>query len=339
MPSDTRLLAGNRRYVPKRAARRGRTANQRAGMPAGHGRRAGSGKRTRRPRATPARSAPETALSGARSSVTFREAKLLRAQPGVGRDEQAAAGEADHPVERVEVRLRQVGAVADRPERLTVRPRRVASAGDVPHRDDVVDAVEPVHDPVEATQPAGHVVPFHLRLGRAELRVDGDEVGVLRRAVLDFDGKLPCGRHKRDGKVAVDVRVHPREGELERRDPAPAARLEQRRPRVRLRAGPRLKGVERVEEQPREDDVEPLDEPGVVEHRPVEIDLHALRDREIEPREAADAVGARQRRGDRLHPGNDLRDSCRRLHRMTIALSARAGRATVPSLRPRQTAS
>ena len=66
-----------------------------------------------------------------------------------------------------------------------------------------------------------------------------------------------------------------------------------------------------VEEQIGERDVEPLEEPRVLEDRAAEMGLDALRDGEVEPREAGDAVATRQRRRDRLHPREHLGDGRR----------------------------
>ncbi len=101
-----------------------------------------------------------------------------------------------------------------------VRPGGVARSADVPHGDDVVDPVEAVDDPVEERERPRQVRRLHLRLHACEQAVHALEVGVLRRRAAQLDAELLAGRDERHGQVAVDVHVHPGEGELQRRDAA-----------------------------------------------------------------------------------------------------------------------
>ena len=80
--------------------------------------------------------------------------------------------------------------------------------------------------------------------------------------------------------------VHPRERELQRGDPVSRPRLEKGPPRPRRAA----RILDRGQEQVGEHDVEPRDERGVGERDAVESCVHALGDRQVEPRERRDAV-------------------------------------------------
>ena len=179
---------------------------------------------------------------------------------------------------------------------------------DVPHRHDVVDAVDVVEEAVEGPKPAAQVLLLDLCLDRGEEAVDPLEVGVLHGVSLGSEAELPAGRHERDREVAVDVRVHARERELERRDPAARARLEEWQPGSRGLRGIALEGVEGGEEEVGEDDVEPCQEAGIGERQTLEAGLHAAGDGQIELCEAGDPVGAGEWGDDRLHPGDDVRD-------------------------------
>ena len=106
---------------------------------------------------------------------------------------------------------------------------------------------------------------FTARLDRGQHAVHVLEIGVLAGALLELDPELAAGRDECDREVAVDVRAHPGQRELERRDPVRGALIDQRRPRAghagRVGAG----CVEGAEEEVGEDDVEPREEVRIAE--------------------------------------------------------------------------
>src|SRR5207244_10982756 len=116
----------------------------------------------------------------------------------------------------------------------------------------------------------------------------------------------------RDGQVAVDVRVHAGERELERRGSPARASLEERHPRTGRAPRVALVRVERGEEVAREDDVEPREAALVREVADGGLRLDALRHLAVEPREAGDAIGTRKAALDRAQPGDDVGDGLRR---------------------------
>jgi predicted thioesterase len=86
-----------------------------------------------------------------------------------------------------------------------------------------------VHDPVEPRDPAREVRRLDALLHTREKSVHSLEVGVLRGAAAQFDASLLAGRDERDRQVAVDVRVHAGQRELQRRNATTRARREERR--------------------------------------------------------------------------------------------------------------
>ncbi len=239
-------------------------------------------------------------------------------EPGVGGHEQPACGEADRAVEDVEIAGRKVGLVAQRPERLRVHPGGIARAGHVPHRDDVVDPVDAMEQVVELPQPAAQILRLHRPLDGRQHAVHVLVVGVLARALLEPDPELAARGDEGDRQVAVDVRAHPGQRELERCDPACRARLDERRPGAGHggRVGPR--GIERTEEEAGEDDVEVREELRILKDEAAELLLDALGHRQIEVREAGDSIGVGQRCHLGLHARDDLGDRRRRRHESTI---------------------
>jgi hypothetical protein len=88
---------------------------------------------------------------------------------------------------------------------------------------------------------------------------------------------------------------HPRQGELQRMDlPDHSPALEQRPPRIRHALAARI-GVDRVEVEVGEDDIEPRDELCPAEE-PVALQpvAHRSGDLQVEPVEARDTVGRRK---------------------------------------------
>ena len=153
--------------------------------------------------------------------------------------------------------VRTAGRAAQRVERLGVRPRGVAGALDAPHRQHVVDAAQRVVGDVEQ---AVEELLLDVLLDPGEDRVDAAEVAVLGRAALGLEPALEQRGDERDRQVVVDVGVHARQRELQRRHARAPARVEQRPPRV---AGARR--VDRGEVQVGEHDVEPGEERRVLE--------------------------------------------------------------------------
>ena len=173
-----------------------------------------------------------------------------------------------------------------------------------------------VEEAVEGPEPAAQVLLLDRGLDRGEELVDPLEVGVLHRVPSGSEAELPAGRHERHRKVTVDVRVHPRERELERLDAAARSCLEERQPGAWRLSRVTLEGVERGEVEVGEDDVEPCQEAGVAEGEAREPGLYASRDGQVELCEAGDPVGAGEWRDDGLHPGDDVRDRRGRRRRL-----------------------
>jgi hypothetical protein len=152
------------------------------------------------------------------------------------------------------------------------------------------------------------------RLHPRQEQVDALERAVLGRAVAEADAEVSAGRHERHRKVAVDVRVHPGERELERCDPAIGPPREQRHPRPRSARRITLICLERGKEQACEGDVEALEEGRVRDVVRGHVRADALGHLPVEVREARDAVAARTGHLERPQPLDHLRDA-RRLRR------------------------
>ena len=259
--------------------------------------------------------------SGAKKASLLAEEAAEAAERRALGLEQPAAGEADHPVERQQELPRELGLVTEVPERHAVRPGGVACTRHVPHRDYVIRVPGPVQQPAGELRPAGEVRLLDARLHLGEQGVDAQIVGVLLRAVAQVEPERAAGVDERDRQIAVDVRVHARDGELDRRD-VPSVRAARRAvatPRGPARlAGERRKGGE---EEVGEAEVERLEEGVVLERMRVELGGDAFRHLAVEPREADDAVGARRRGFDLAQPRDGFGDG---LHAVIEARSARA---------------
>ena len=121
----------------------------------------------------------------------------------------------------------QLRLVAERPERPPVRPRRVAGASDVPHRDDVVDPPARGAGAGRARRASRSGTTRLIRCSTcAEQRVDPRRSRACcdRVVVADAEPELAARRDERDRQIAVDVRVHAGQRELERRHAAAAPR-------------------------------------------------------------------------------------------------------------------
>jgi len=123
---------------------------------------------------------------------------------------------------------------------------------------------------------------------------------MMRAVEAQVVAELPGGGDERDRKVVVDVRVHPRHRELQRRDSRLQALLKQRRPDARHRALCGV-GLDRVEVELCEDRGEPGEEGGVLEAVVGELGPHSARDGKIEAVEDPDAVTLRHRACEGLH--------------------------------------
>ena len=140
---------------------------------------------------------------------------------------------------------RRVAPRAQVPQRLGVRPRRRARAADAPDRRDVVDAAQRVVGAADqvVAQPRLHRVDHAL-----EALVDPRVVAELRRVAVRLDARGVHDRDDAERQVAVDVRVHPRQRELELGDAVRSARVEQRAPGARRRRAARRVVGDRVEQ-------------------------------------------------------------------------------------------
>ena len=85
------------------------------------------------------------------------------------------------------------------------------------------------HLVVELLDRSGQEPPLHALLGALEDRVNGVVILVLRVAWLHIE-RLACLDHAQR-QIVVDVGVHSRQRELERRDPRIVAGVKQGRPR------------------------------------------------------------------------------------------------------------
>ena len=202
--------------------------------------------------------------------------------------EQAAAREADEPVERDdEACAGEAGRrEAPRASRRSPTPRRAPCARSTSRR----------------RCPARRAPRRPSRRGRWRSRPApappsrraGDRSRGSRRAAGSrarrHDVERAAGLDERERQVAVDVGVHPRERELDRGDPASRARLEQRRPRARRPLRPEHVRPQRAQVEVREDDVEPAREPRVGERPRPHALVDRLGDGAIEGGERAHAV-------------------------------------------------
>src|SRR5688572_7209767 len=224
------------------------------------------------------------------------------------RAEESPARHPDEPVERDDEARAGEGDVADRPDRLGVHPGRGPRPAHVPHRDDAVELAERLVGQADETR---REVRPDARLRLVEQRVDCAEVAVLRAAAHGCNVERAAGVDERERQVAVDVRVHARERELDRGDAAARARLEQRGPRARRPLGPEHVRSERAKVEVREDDVEPPREARVRERPRPHALVDRLRHGAVEGGERAHPVARRQCLLDRPQPLDDVVDTRR----------------------------
>jgi endonuclease G len=147
-----------------------------------------------------------------------------------------------------------------------------------------------------------------LGLRRVEDGVDPLEVPelgrtppMIRRAVL-----LPGEGHRRR-EIAVDVRAHPRERELDRRDSPVFSAIHQGAPRGGGRARAREAGLDAIEVEVGEHHVEPLDPRAVLPGVPGGAD--AGRHHPVEPIEVGEPVVLAEQRRHPIHEREDIRDT------------------------------
>ena len=154
-----------------------------------------------------------------------------------------------------------------------------------------------VHDAVDECQEPVRYEALHAFLDLREQVVHAPEVRRAAASRAELDATLLARRDERDRQIAVDVRVHAGECELQRRDPGRRARRTAGPGRGRRRRA--FVGLDGGEEEVGEDDVEPLEEGRPGEGRERELRVDALRHLAVQPREARDTVGARRRTGSR----------------------------------------
>ena len=153
---------------------------------------------------------------------------------------------------------------------------------------------------------------FELRFDVGEQRIDVKEVRVFRRARPQLDAELTAGGHNRHGQVAVDVRVHAREGELDGGDATLRTGSEERSPGRRRGARASRVGIDGSEEQAGKDEVEPLEKAWIRERALLEAVLYVLGHLPVEADEAGDAIAARQRALDCAQASYDFRNARRK---------------------------
>ena len=135
---------------------------------------------------------------------------------------------------------------------------------------------------------------------------------MLRAVLARGDVQRREGPDQRDGQIPVDVRVHAREGELDRRDGLAGARLEKGCPGVRRGRRVRFERAQGREVEIGEDDVQVRQEERVSEGGLPHARQHALGHLEIQLVEAGDPVRGRQGLIDGLHPRHHLLDAIHR---------------------------
>src|SRR6266545_1075976 len=122
---------------------------------------------------------------------------------------------------------------------------------------------------------------------------------MLPCGVVEVDAGPFAGRHERDWEIAIDVRIHPGECELDRCDAALGSRLDQRRPCLRRATGIMCRPSKGIKEQIRERDVKLSEERRISKFPGHDRLPDCLRNREVELGEPADAVRRWERTFDR----------------------------------------
>ena len=122
---------------------------------------------------------------------------------------------------------------------------------------------------------------------------------MLRPVPAEIEAELGARLHERDREVAVDVRVHAAQRELDRCDARTGAFSKQGSPRTRWI-------VERVEVESGEADVQLRQERRCREAR-LRV-VYGLGHREVQPREAGDPVPLGKTLEDRSHALADVGD-------------------------------